>query len=341
MSGTSLDGLDMALCRFQFLHGKWEYEMLKSNTLPYDEHLKKQLMEAMFLSRHDLSQLDIEYGHFIGSRGIQFIRDSGYEADLIASHGHTVFHQPDKKLTLQIGNGAEITSCSGIPVVCDFRKKDVALGGQGAPLVPVGDELLFGEYDYCLNLGGFANVSFIKKGKRRAFDICPVNIVLNEMARMKGKDYDRDGEMGRRGNTDQDLLQALNNLEYYKKDPPKSLGKEWLDSDFMPALAGHQLTDPDTAIRTIYEHIAQQAGKVFDPGASVLVTGGGVYNEFLMERISSSTPARLVIPDDSLVQYKEALIFALLGALRWYGMINCYASVTGASSDSSAGSVFL
>ena len=210
MSGTSLDGLDLALCSFLFVGGKWNYEILKCSTLPYDQSWKDKLKNAMSLNSQQLAQLDIEFGAFLGNQANQFIRESGIEVDLIASHGHTVFHQPDKKLTLQIGNGAEIKSRSGIPTVCDFRKKDVALGGQGAPLVPVGDELLFSQYDYCLNLGGFANVSFELEGKRRAYDICPANIVLNELAGKVGKDYDKDGDIGKQGSINNDLLEKLN-----------------------------------------------------------------------------------------------------------------------------------
>ena len=340
MSGTSLDGLDLALCRFLFVNGKWEYDILKCTTLPYDQTWKGKLKNAISLNGLQLAQLDIEFGGFIGRQAQHFIRESGLMVKLISSHGHTVFHQPDKRLTVQIGNGAEIAARAGVPTVCDFRKKDVALGGQGAPLVPVGDELLFSQYNYCLNLGGFANVSFSHEGKRRAFDICPVNIVLNELAELDGLEYDQDGKLGRQGSINNDLLEKLNNLEYYTKSSPKSLGKEWLDTSFLPLLADSKINQ-NNVLRTIYEHFAQQIGHVLSPHRNVLVTGGGVYNKFLMERIRHCTTAKLIAPDDNLIQYKEALIFALLGLLRWRGEINCYGSVTGATVDSCTGSVYL
>ena len=212
MSGTSLDGLDLALCRFLPGDGKWKYAILECTTLPYDQSLKGKLRNAMMLSGLQLAQLDIEFGTFIGNQCRQFILRNKVTTDLIASHGHTIFHQPHKGLTVQIGNGSEITAQTGIPTVCDFRKKDVALGGEGAPLVPVGDELLFSQYSYCLNLGGFANVSFKQEAKRRAFDICPVNIVLNEMAGLNGQDFDRDGELGKQGSVNNDLLERLNKI---------------------------------------------------------------------------------------------------------------------------------
>ena len=340
MSGTSLDGLDLALCRFLPGDGKWEYEILECTTLPYDHSLKGKLKNAMTLSGLQLARLDIEFGAFIGKQAKEFIRRNKATVELIASHGHTIFHQPHKGLTVQIGNGAEITAQTGIPTVCDFRKKDVALGGEGAPLVPVGDELLFSQYSYCLNLGGFANVSFKQEAKRRAFDICPVNIVLNEMAGLYGQEFDRDGELGRLGSVNNDLLEKLNKIEYYTKSPPKSLGKEWLDTSIRSLLTDSQIPQNDL-LRTIYEHIALQIGQVFSPDKNVLVTGGGVYNNFLMEGIRKYTNADLVVPDDDLIQYKEALIFGLLGLLRWQGEINCYASVTGANVDSCTGSVYI
>ncbi len=340
MSGTSLDGLDLAHCRFLYKNGKWEYDILSCTTLPYDQSWKDKLKNAYLLNGLQLAQLDVELGGFIGQQAKQFISENGMPVGLIASHGHTIFHQPDKRLTVQIGAGAEISARTGVPTVCDFRKKDVALGGQGAPLVPVGDELLFSQYSYCLNLGGFANISFENEGIRRAFDICPVNVVLNELAGLAGLEYDQDGELGRTGSVNTVLLKKLNKLDYYSKSPPKSLGKEWLHTSFLPLVTGLSI-DRNDILRTLYEHIARQIGQVLSRDGDALVTGGGVYNTFLMERLGQYTNAKLVITDDNLIQYKEALVFALLGLLRWRGEINCYASVTGATTDSCSGSVYL
>jgi anhydro-N-acetylmuramic acid kinase len=340
MSGTSLDGLDLALCRFLCENGKWEYEILLCATLPYDPSWKNKLQDAMSLKDNQLALLDSEYGEYIGTKAKEFLMGSGMNAELIASHGHTIFHRPEAGITYQAGNGARIASITGIPTVCDFRKKDVELGGQGAPLVPVGDELLFGHYDYCLNLGGFANISFDQGGTRLAFDICPVNIILNELAAQKGLEYDHNGHLGKKGSVNKALLDRLNNLEYYGNKYPKSLGREWLNSSFRPLLNETQIPVSDLS-RTIYEHIAWQVGRIPGPGKKVLVTGGGVYNPFLMELIRQDTSAILHVPDDQLVQYKEAMVFGLLGLLRWRNEINCYSSVTGASLDSSTGTVYL
>ena len=345
MSGTSLDGLDIAHCVLVLENGKWKYTIRSAQTLLYHHDWKQRLAGAPALRGIDLSLLSKEYGRFIGKTVLAFARKHHVRPLFIASHGHTVFHQPDKKITMQIGDGASIAAEMGVPVVCDFRTLDVALGGQGAPLVPMGDKLLFSEYTACLNLGGIANISYEEEGERIAFDICPVNIILNELAGKLGKAYDSKGHFARSGKLNEEMLAKLNVLPFYRVKPPKSLGKEWLTKYFIPIIDSFDISTEDK-LRTVTEHAAQQIGKVFghihsETPVSVLVTGGGTFNDFLLERMRSYTQANIVIPEKELVMFKEALIFAFLGVLRWRNEVNTLRSVTGASHDSSGGCIYL
>ncbi len=341
MSGTSLDGLDIVLCKFVF-NNNWEFEILKSETIEYNAYWKENLSKAQTLSGIDLLLLHKEYGQFIGQSINQFMDNTNETIDFVSSHGHTIFHQPEKKLTFQIGDGAEIAAVTGITSISDFRSMDIALGGQGAPLVPIGDELLFPEYDYCLNIGGFANISFNENNTRLAYDICPANIILNFLAQKSGQNFDKNGELGKAGHVDKKLLNELNKIEYYNLSYPKSLGKEWLDNVFTPILDSTNIPILNQ-ITTIYEHIAEQISKAFYKNslANVLITGGGAYNQYLIEQIRQKTKSEIIIPDKIIIEYKEALIFAFLGTLRFNKQINCLSSVTGAKKDSSSGIIHL
>ena len=336
MSGTSLDGLDLAICRFFYSQNKWNYELLKSKTVTYTDDLRKQLENAPSLPGDELINLDNKFGTFISSQSAEFITETGLPVELICSHGHTVFHQPENGLTYQAGNGASIAATTGISTVSDFRRTDVSLGGQGAPLVPAGDELLFSDYDYCLNLGGFANISYRSGNKRIAFDICPVNIILNQLAQQKGNLFDKDGIEGSSGKKDVNLFRKLNEIEYYRMPPPKSLGREWVFREFMPVLDGSDLPHP-TKMATVYEHIASQITSIPDSKKIMLITGGGAHNKFLMDLIKQYSKSNCLVPENDLIDYKEAIIFAFLGLLRIRGEINCFASVTGAMRDSCCG----
>ncbi|MDZ7607548.1 MAG: anhydro-N-acetylmuramic acid kinase [Cyclobacteriaceae bacterium] len=270
------------------------------------------------------------------------MKNSADRPELIVSHGHTIFHQPGIGLTLQIGDGYRIMKKTGIKTVCDLRSLDVALGGQGAPFVPIGDKLLFPQYDFCLNLGGFSNISTDIDGRRIAYDICPVNTVLNFLASRVGFDFDKDGEIARSGKPVESLLEILNNLPYYKLTPPKSLGIEWVNSYVLPLLQGHEVAD---LMHTFCRHIAHQIAVSIPSGntkRSVLVTGGGAKNTFLIEMIKNEIGknAEVVIPDEQTVDFKEAIIFGFLGLLRALGQVNTLKSVTGASADSSGGIIF-
>ena len=341
MSGTSLDGLDIVLCEFERVKHFWNYKIHKTNTISYSDEWKKKLSHAGDLTGFELVKLDKEYGAFIGEHINRMLEDDvKFNVSFIASHGHTVFHRPDIGINLQIGNGSVIAALTGLPTVTNFRDLDIALGGQGAPLVPYGDEHLFGEYHYCLNLGGFANISFRYKKKRIAYDIGPANIVLNYLAKKSGKEFDMDGAIARNARIDMQLFQQLNSLEFYDQPYPKSLGKEWLDDFFMPVLNGFDVSN-EIKIRTCTEHIAAQIGKSLNSRGrkKVLVTGGGAYNSYLIELINKYTLHDIVIPENGLVEYKEALIFAYLGMLRIRNEINTLASVTGAKYNHSGGIV--
>jgi anhydro-N-acetylmuramic acid kinase len=343
MSGTSLDGLDIAYCSFE-KNRSWTYTIIKAETLPYTSKWKAKLTASYKKKPGEISDINFEFGKFIGKEVVKFIKANKIFPDLISSHGHTVFHQPDQGITVQIGDGKTISYLCKLPVVCDFRSGDMALGGQGAPLVPIADKLLFSEYKYCLNLGGFANISFDDlKGKRIAFDICPVNMILNALANKLGKGFDKGGKIASKGKVDSVLLKKLNRLAFYRSTPPKSLGREWVEKKFFPILDGHRASVQDKA-RTVCEHIAVQIASIVNTKESsrhkrILVTGGGAYNQFLIKRISSLSKPKVILPDDQTIQFKEAMAFAFLGVLRMRNEINILKSVTGAIQDSSGGTI--
>jgi len=341
MSGTSLDGIDLAECRFQQTEdGKWNYQLGACITLPYPKYWQERLQNAVLLSKTELHTLDKDYTAYLSSVIGRFILENKLEnVDAVCSHGHTVHHRPDQGFTFQIGNLPELASIAGQKVVCDFRKQDVALGGQGAPLVPIGDHFLFREYDYCLNLGGFANCSFYQDRARLAYDICPVNIVLNIYARQLGAPYDENGLMARRGKVDPHLKKALDELPYYHLPAPKSLGYEWVKEVFLPVVERYALKPKDT-LATLSTHITGQLTQQFKAGSTVLVTGGGAHNSFLIESIGVDKGIRLVKPEAELIEFKEALIFGFLGVLKLEGKPNCLSSVTGAVRDHSSGMIY-
>jgi len=341
MSGTSLDGLDIAYCEFFERNGKWSFTMPYTSTVPYSEKWQKALSRARDLDGFRITLLSKEWARMAASHIKDFIDQHRLQPDFIASHGHTVFHQPEKRMTLQIGDGAVLSVQTGLKVVCDFRSQDVEMGGQGAPLVPFGDRNLFGEYDLCLNLGGFANISFESDNSRIAFDICPCNIVLNHLAGKAGLPYDKGGETAGSGNLNPVLLEQLNSLNYYHQRPPKSLGIEWVENQMMPLL-NQEFSNSDL-LRTMTEHIAIQISQIptlYNLNGSMLITGGGAYNRFLVERIQHLSPVRIVIPENNIIEFKEAMVFAFLGLMRLRGEINVLSSVTGAVQDSCSGSLY-
>jgi len=344
MSGSSLDGLDICFCKFEYSEKGWKYSMSHSMTFEYSMEWKKKLKEAGTLSAKSFVEIDKAFGEFTGQKTLEFIsKNQISQVDFISSHGHTVFHNPERNNTTQIGSGAHIAAVTNIPAITNFRQLDTALGGQGAPLVPIGDELLFAEYDYCLNLGGYSNISYKSNGVRFAHDICPVNRALNHFAAKEGKEYDNDGKIGRQGKLITGLFSELNQLEFYNIPGPKSLGDDWLNSVFFKITRkyeeNHSIQD---IMRTIYEHIATQIANATERThkKKILTTGGGAHNTFLMECIRNHNKNKLIIPEAQLVNYKESLIFAFMGVLRVQNKNNCLASVTGAKQDNSGGTIY-
>lgn len=340
MSGTSLDGLDIVYVKFD-KNNVTNFEILFAQTFSYSDPWKEKLQNGIKLPVEQIEELDVAFGKFLGEETQKFIKKNKIDSiDFIASHGHTIFHQPDNGITLQIGDGQEIANHTNCKVVCDFRAQDVQYGGQGAPLVPIGDELLFSKYDACVNLGGFANISFEKDQERIAFDICPVNIILNDFSRKVGLAYDDKGIMASNGKVNLDLLKKLNEIEFYKLSPPKSLGLEWVNKFIFPLFNFTENTIEDF-LRTYTEHVAQQISIVILPYSKVLFTGGGVYNDFLICRVKELVKTNsIVVPSREIIDYKEALIFALLGLLKLQGKVNCLSSVTGAKKNHSSGRIF-
>ena len=351
MSGSSLDGLDIACVEFQESAGKWSFAIMSADCYPYAAEWTEKLKNAPSLSALDYQLLHAAYGHYLAGEVNKFIEANGlqYKIALVASHGHTIFHFPEKKMTAQLGDGAAIAAITGLPVVSDLRAMDVAFGGEGAPIVPIGEKLLFPEYSMFLNLGGIANISFRENDKYTAFDICPANRVLNSLAAKVGKEYDANGEMASMGNIDPDLLHKLNELPYYKRTPPKSLDNSFGADEVYPLIKSFGLTHNDS-LRTYVEHlvlqiknaIANSGFKTSDP--KLLVTGGGALNSFLMTRLKEELQAEdidVVIPGEQIVHFKEAIIMAFIGVLRWRQEYTVLSSVTGARRDSIGGAVWI
>lgn len=339
MSGTSLDGLDLVYVSIDA--SDWNFEILESLTLPYTNKWFDALKTSVNLDLDAIKDLDKKYTVYLAEALNQFIKKHTItELDFISSHGHTVLHQPENGLTYQIGNLSNLSSMTGQKVICDFRVQDVKLCGQGAPLVPIGDRLLFGDYSYCLNLGGFANISFENNNKRIAYDICPANIVLNHYCESINLKYDDKGKMASQGFIHSDLLKDLNSLNFYTLKHPKSLGLEWVKAEIFPLIASYDISITDI-LRTFIEHIAVQITSELKSDKSLLITGGGAFNDFLISRIEALSSCDIVIPSDAIVNYKEALIFALLGVLKDRGEINCLSSVTGAPHNHSSGRIFI
>lgn len=341
MSGTSGDGLDIAYCQFIY-NNSWEFRIKNSDTISFPDKLGNDLKYAHLLSARDLQFLDLEFGRWMGEVSKEFIVKYKLNVQAIASHGHTVFHQPEKGLSLQIGNGWALHQASGLPVINDFRMLDVQLGGQGAPLVPIGDQLLFNEFDYCINLGGIANISMEKGGERVAFDICPFNLLLNHYAQQVGLTYDIGGAIARKGTLSPKLLVKLNKLSYYQIIGAKSLGREDLDQYFEILDHDPVLSIADKLHTLIAHYVLQIKKSMTQTSGKVLVTGGGTFNTYFMEELQKALGETFEIPisDPTLINYKEALVFAFLGVLKLRNEHNSLASVTGASRDSCGGTVY-
>ena len=350
MSGSSLDGLDICFAEFQEISGKWAFTILCADCMPYSQQLLNELGKATSLDAKKYLMLDVVYGRYLGSQVNNFIEKYNlyHQVALISSHGHTTFHYPEIGMTHQLGNGATIAAETSLPVVSDLRSLDVAFGGQGAPIVPMGERLLFPSTNFFLNIGGIANISIHQDKDVVAFDVCPANRVLNLLAKQINKEYDENGNCAASGKIHDSLLQELNSLDFYKKKHPKSLPNEFGTEIIYPLIMEHNLPVAD-ALCTYVEHIAIQIKNSitnFAPAqnSKLMISGGGAFNQFLVDRITFHLKPIFIeayVPESEIVNYKEALIMALLGILRWREQPTVFASVTGARKNSIGGALWL
>ncbi len=342
MSGSSLDGLDIAHCEFYFEDSKWEYKIIKAQTFTYNEEWLLKLRELPKQKAKEIAKTDIEYGKLTAGFVNEFLKQYKIKPDLIASHGHTIFHEPAQGFTFQLGNGKIIASETGIKTICDFRTKDIMLGGQGAPLVPIGDKYLFGEFDFCLNLGGIANISFEENGQMTAFDICGANQILNHLSLQAGKPYDANGNIASLGKMNRELFNLLNSDPFFRLQAPKSLSNKYVRTNFINVVDNFNCPLEDKLF-TVVKHIAFQANNAIKNLAQgkLLISGGGTHNSFLVTAIKREIKHEIIVPDNKTIDFKEALIFAFMGVLRNLNQTNCLASVTGAKDDCSGGVIFL
>ncbi len=340
MSGTSLDGIDIAYINFKKTKS-WKYEILFAKTYKYDKHWKNKLETSHYLRNNELEVLNVHYTELLASRINEFIQENSIrKIDLIGSHGHTIFHQPSEGYTFQIGNIQDLANYLGKTVICDFRIGDILLGGQGAPLVPIGDLLLFKKYDACLNLGGFANISIKSRNEIIAYDICAVNTVFNFLSKKLKLEFDNEGLNARKGKLIKDLYCKLTDLKFYKLKPPKSLGIEWVKAEVFPLLEYFSTYPIFDLLHTYLIHVSEEIAKNLNQSNSTLITGGGAYNIFLIEQIRKYSRTELILPKKSLIDFKEALIFGFLGVLKYRNEINCLKSVTGSKMNHSSGKIF-
>lgn len=347
MSGSSIDGLDIAYCRIEEIGGKWSYEIEQASCVEFDDVWKQNLTNITSVSAKELLLTHTEFGHWMGKTIHQFIEENNlaHKVHLIASHGHTVFHEPALGMTFQMGDGASIAAETQLPVVSDLRNMDIALGGQGAPIVPIGDQLFWSDYNYFLNIGGISNLTIKTNDKYVAFDVCPANRILNLLANEIGMAYDKEGIEASKGIINEDLLNELNDLDYYKQSYPKSLSNEFGLDVVYAIIQKYNITNQDK-LRTVCEHIAYQIANSISASVppKMMVTGGGAFNTFLMKLISEKAHLKnveVVIPDEKLIQYKEALVMALIGTLRWREENNVLSSVTGATRSSVGGALWM
>lgn len=351
MSGSSLDGLDIIYTSLEENRGVWKYEIHKAECIDYDDEWTSTLRHANTKSVQEFLKLHTKYGHYLGQMVNEFIErnDLHHQVHFIATHGHTAFHEPQNKTSFQLGDGAALAAVTGVPVISDLRSLDIALDGQGAPIVPIGDKLLFGDFDYWLNIGGIVNITAKKEDKLIAFDVCPGNQILNALAEREGKLMDEDGAIARQGVVLQDVNDHLNSQGYYKQEPPKSLSNEAAKGLIFPSMFESEHSTQDL-MRTAVQHIAEQIVLAISrfqakgDEVKMLVTGGGAFNTYLIELLQETllpTGVQVVVPDEQVVKFKEALVMALIGALRWREETNVLSSVTGATRDSISGTIWM
>ena len=341
MSGTSIDGLDLVYTKF-FFEESWNFKIIHTKTYEYDNEWQIILKNIVKNNIESVKQIDKGYTKLLSKYIIQFINEYNIsKIDFVSSHGHTALHNPSISLTYQLGNLPELSNYLGLKVICDFRSQDIKFGGQGAPLVPVGEKYLFSDYKTLINLGGFANITKMSTSNLIAYDICPINTVFNHLASLIDLKYDDKGKIASSGKLNIDLFNHLQSLEYYKSFSPKSLSIEWVNDFINPTLNKFSELSTVDLLHTFSNHFAMQISDNIETNGKVLITGGGAYNDYLIQRIRDLTNCKIDIPDPVLIEYKEALIFAFLGVLRYLNINNCYSSVTGAKKDHSSGNILI
>lgn len=349
MSGTSLDGLDLVYVRLQNVGNRWKYDVLASECINYTEEFREEIRQMPFLSAEKFWAAHVDIGHFFGQATFSFMEKHQIldEVDWVVSHGQTIFHQPKLGYTAQIGCGAAVSASAKKNVVCDLRSMDIAFGGQGAPLVPVGEHFLFDDYKIFLNLGGIANISFHQENKISAFDISPANTLLNYFTNKINLAYDQDGEIAKSGSIDNTLLDFWNEQSFYKQDIPRSLHTDYILKHFILPFDFSYLNTEDI-LKTAVEHIAYTISKSFEllnindlKNNKMMITGGGALNCYLIDRIKYYVPFEIYLPNQETILYKEAIIMAFLGGLRTLEIENCFSSVTGANRNVIGGAIYL
>lgn len=360
-SGTSVDGIDVAAADLHIEAGTVTMTPLGHLEVPFGPQLRAAVLDALppaATTLEDVARIDTGLGRAFAEaarHGIDAL--AGGHADLVASHGQTLFHWLEDgqvRGTLQLGQPAWIAEATGLPVVSDLRARDVAAGGQGAPLASVLDVLLLGDRAAAdggavaaLNLGGIANVTVVGAGEPVAFDTGPANALLDAAVRAATREHqDTGGVRAARGTVDADALTRLRAEPYYGRTPPKSTGKELFDAAYTArVLDGHTVLDrPDDLLATLVELTAATVADALRPYRvrEVLVSGGGARNPALVAALERHlAPARLRpvadigLPGDG----KEALLFALLGFLTWHGVPATVPSCTGARAATIAGRI--
>ena len=353
MSGSSLDGLDIAYCQFSTINEQVEWKLLQAETIAYPQRWITRLGKLPYQNALIFAKTNTYFGHFMGELVNDFIRRHNVEPDFIASHGHTIFHFPDKRMTTQIGDGGALAAITGFPVINDFRTQDIAIDGEGTPLAPAADRYLFPKHDFYMNIGGISNITCNVNGRYIAFDISPANQALNFLAEQLDLEYDKDGEVARSGKMDAELLAALNDFDYFEKSYPKSLGNDWIREQFIPTFIRFDSSWEDK-LHTATHQIASQTAKAMQaicekeglnkPKYDLFITGGGALNKYLIECIQAATVqvginTTIKLPSKSIIDFKEAILMGLLGILRVENRPNCFKSVTGARRDTIGGAV--
>ncbi|MBP2368363.1 anhydro-N-acetylmuramic acid kinase [Pseudonocardia parietis] len=361
-SGTSVDGIDVAAADLEIDGDTVALTPLGHLEVPFAPELRATVLDALPPAATTLdavARIDTDLGHAFAAaarRGIDEL--AGGAAELIASHGQTLYHWVEDghvRGTLQLGQPAWIAEATGLPVVSDLRARDVAAGGHGAPLASVLDVLLLGERAAhaggpvaALNLGGIANVTVVgPTGDTAAFDTGPANALLDAAVRAAtGEHRDTDGARAARGTVDEHALALLRADPFYALRPPKSTGKELFDPGYVDRVLGeHDVTDRlDDLLATLVELTATTVADALRPYGvrEVLVSGGGAHNPAVVAALRHHlAPARLAPIDDAGLpgDGKEALLFALLGFLTWHGVASTVPSCTGARAPTIAGRI--